>query len=919
MAVEIVGREEELGSLSGFLDARPEQPGARALALEGEAGIGKSTLWRIAAGDAAARGLRVLTTQPAEAERGLAHAGLGDLFEDVLVDVGRELTAPRRRALEAALLVGDGAGDPVDARALGVAVRSVLELLAADGVVLAIDDLQWLDAPSAAALAFALRRLGTADVRLLWTRRLGAPHQGIGLENALDERVERIRVGPLSVGAMHGVLRSALGRAIPRPTLLRLHEVSGGNPFYALELARALGDADAAHDPTQPLPVPERLEELVSARLAGFSGETREALVLASADARLAPSHLLAAGVDPDALAPALDAGVVDLERESVRFTHPLLASVLYQGLTVERRRQAHRTLAGVVADPLARARHLALSTDAQDAELSGILEEAATLADGLGASSVAAELAEHAIRLTPEGERLALDRRSAVAARAHRATGEVERARTVAEAFLARAEPGPERAEALALCAEVTGNGIAHAVALQREALSEPGVSATQRVSLHQRLSLNLRFHEGLDAAEEQALAAVELAEELDDDGLRAVALGGLALLRFNAAKGGALELAERAFALAAAADDRQRVAAEFTYGHVLVWSHELERARPLFERIYEEWSDRDETHAAMALWYLSMTELRAGRLELADRYAADSRELVGAYAQAGTESPTSFFPSALVAAHRGDLARARELAHECLQRSELHDTRLAGPLGILGLVELWSGDAAAADRCFAGGERIPHPPDHSDPNMAWWRLEHVEALLGLGRVDDAVARLDPLEAAARRLGREWAIAHATRCRGRVAAARGEVPEAVALLEDAVAAHAGIGDEFGRGRALLALGAVRRRARQKRPARDAIEAAVAAFEGIGAAGWAARAREELGRIGGRTRIEGLTPAERRVADLVAEGRTNAEVAAALFLAERTVASHLTHVYGKLGVRSRTELSRKLGSKAPTF
>jgi DNA-binding CsgD family transcriptional regulator len=155
-------------------------------------------------------------------------------------------------------------------------------------------------------------------------------------------------------------------------------------------------------------------------------------------------------------------------------------------------------------------------------------------------------------------------------------------------------------------------------------------------------------------------------------------------------------------------------------------------------------------------------------------------------------------------------------------------------------------------------------------------------------------------------------------RCRGLVAAARGDVEEAVAALEEGVAAHEAVGDDFGRGRALLALGVVRRRARQKRPARDAIEAAVAAFEEMGAFGWAARARDELGRIGGRTRIEGLTPAERRVADLVAAGRTNAEVAAALFLAERTVASHLTHVYAKLGVRSRTELSRKLGTKVPT-
>jgi DNA-binding CsgD family transcriptional regulator len=144
------------------------------------------------------------------------------------------------------------------------------------------------------------------------------------------------------------------------------------------------------------------------------------------------------------------------------------------------------------------------------------------------------------------------------------------------------------------------------------------------------------------------------------------------------------------------------------------------------------------------------------------------------------------------------------------------------------------------------------------------------------------------------------------------VAAARGDGSAAEALLGEALAQHEAVGDPFGRARALFALGAARRRARKKRAAREALEAAEGGFEQMGAAGWAERVRAELGRIGGRTRAEGLTAAERRVADLVAGGRTNAEVAASLFLSERTVASHLTRVYAKLGVRSRTELARRL-------
>lgn len=133
-----------------------------------------------------------------------------------------------------------------------------------------------------------------------------------------------------------------------------------------------------------------------------------------------------------------------------------------------------------------------------------------------------------------------------------------------------------------------------------------------------------------------------------------------------------------------------------------------------------------------------------------------------------------------------------------------------------------------------------------------------------------------------------------------------------MSLLERAVDEQDAVGDPFGRARALLALGVIRRRARQNRPARETIAAALAGFETLGAAGWAERARSELGRIGGRTRVDGLTAAEQRVATLVSAGRTNREVAAALFLAERTVASHLTHIYAKLGVRSRTELAGKV-------
>ena len=909
MAVDVIGRDEDLRSLYAFLDRRAVEPGPIAIALEGEAGIGKSTLWSAAVDAAQGRGLRVLTSRPAESERGLAHAGLGDLFDGALDDVLPSLTAPQRRALEVALLVEDAAGRPVDTRALGVAVRNALQLLAEDGLVVAIDDLQWLDASSASALGFALRRLTDANMLLVWTRRLGAGVQASPVENALDpDRIDRVRVGPLSVGAIQRLLRDRLSLTVARPTALRLHEASGGNPFYALELGRALGAEGTTRDPTLPLPVPERLEELVSARLGSFTGATRDALVLASAHARLTVSELGRVCIERSALDPALRENVIELEHGVIRFTHPLLASVLYQGLSADERQRAHGRLAELADDTLARARHLALSTDRADAGLATALEQAAAAAAAQGAPIAAAELGEHAIRLTPAGDRGALALRIAATTRAHAATGGIERARTLSEKLLALAAPGSERAEALALAAEVEGDSIGRAIELQREALAEPGAQAALCATLHQKLALSVRFREGMEPAEEHARVAVELAEEVGDDRLRVAALAALALVRLNSGKEGSLGLAEQAAELAARSGEEPHADTDFTVAHVLLWSGELERARELLERRYTHWLERDERSAAYALWYLSVAELRLGRLELADAYAAESRELAAPYTRPGEESPTSVFPSALIAAHRGDLARARRLAEEMVRLAELHDTKLCGAPATLGTVELWSGEAEAALEWFSEAEGITDPADGAEPTMSWWRAEQAEALLELGLIEDAEARIDAWEEAARRLDRAWPLAEAVRCRGLVAAARGDVDQAIALLEQAVE----VSSDFGRGRALLALGVVRRRARQKRPAREAIEAACATFEEIGAAGWAARARDELGRIGGRTRVEGLTPAERRVADLVASGRTNAEVAAALYLAERTVSSHLTRVYAKLGVRSRTELSRRL-------
>jgi DNA-binding CsgD family transcriptional regulator len=726
------------------------------------------------------------------------------------------------------------------------------------------------------------------------------------LEQAMgSERVRRLRVGPLSVGALHRLLRDRLQRPFARQTLLRIHERSGGNPFFALELARVL-PADMA--PLQPLPIPETLEGLVRARLSGLPLPTRRALAVAAALGTPSESLLESAGVATDALAAAVAARVIERENGMIRFTHPLLSSVLYGDLG-EERRHIHKRVAAIVGDPVIGARHLALATDTPDGGLTRLLDHAATLAADRGASGVTAELAEHALRLTPPDRRDERRRRALSAARAHLAAGEWTRARSIASDLLGETEAGALRAETLLLIAEFEHDDLA--VPVLEEALRHAASDLPLQALIHIRLGWAERFRKGFVAAFAHTRKALDLADRLDDTPLRFQALMNLNRLGSLVGDMKVLDYAARARDLAAAAGDARllREANVLLYG-TFVDSGNIDARRAILEREYRDWHERDELFSADVLWELAWVEFWGERWALAAEYAARGRDITMQY---GVERNQDYIPSSWVAAHRGQLELARKESERALKLSE-EQIGFYPPLlrAVPGLVALWSGDPATAAVYIGEADGQATALGWTSPDARAWTADYVEALLELGRIEEAVRVIDLWDADATRLGRQRVLAQVTRCRGLVAAARGHVNEAISFLEQAVDRHAEVGDAFGRARALLALGIVRRRARQKRAAYEAIRAAVAGFEQLGAATWIEKAHHELGRIGGRRREEGLTAAEQRVAALVAEGRTNQEVAAALFLAERTVASHLTHIYAKLGVRSRTELARKV-------
>ena len=909
MQTKLVGRESELAALRLWFAAALEDPVL--LVLEGEAGIGKSVLWGAGVAEARSAGFRVLVSRPAEAERGFAHSGLADLFDPVRDELLPALPRPRQRALEVALLLDEPtSADEVDPRALGVAVAHSLQLLAEEAPVLvAIDDVQWLDASSVGALAFALRRLGPSRVAVLVAQRVvpGRVQRSELVEAMGAEHVRRLGVGPLSVGALHRLLSERFGLPFARQTLVRIHEHSGGNPFFALELARVL-EVDV--DPLRPLPVPDTLEELVRARLAGLPAATREALTFLSAAGTVPDTLLERAGLSVEALAPAFDAGVVERDVSAIRFTHPLLSSVLYGDLQSERA-HVHGRIAGLVDDPLVRARHLALSKETPDGAVAALLDEAAGVAGARGAVQLAAELAEQALRLTPADARTERYRRTLAAARAEHTAGEWTRARAMLGDLLDAVDGGRFRAQALVLLAEL--ESLHDSVALLEAALREAPPDTALEAAVHCRLAWATRFTAGLEHADK----ARELAAAVGDDVLTAHADAIRQVLGwFHGETEAPPDLARWTADFPAAVGGDQLVQ-EATMAVVNTFSHAPKRdeARAFFEREYLEWSARDEPRGARSLWALAWIEFWAGHWEAAAAYAEQAHDVSVQY---GLERPQDHLPIALVAVHRGALDTAQAHSERALQLSD-DQLGLRPPQhqAILGLVARARGDQPQAAHWFRGAELQSAAFQWREPSARWWTPDWFELLLEDGDLDEAERILDAWEADALRVDRPYVLAQTVRCRGLLAAARGDVGGAIALLEQAVTAHEEVGDPFGRARALLALGIVRRRNRQKQPAREAIEAALQDFEAIGAAGWTAKARRELGRIGGRRREEGLSPAEQRVADLVARGRTNREIAATLFLAERTVASHLTHIYAKLGVRSRTELAHRLHLPEP--
>jgi DNA-binding CsgD family transcriptional regulator len=924
---EVVGRDAELEAAIAFLGAVGELPGA--FVLEGEPGIGKTTLWRAAAAEASELDYCILTATPGAAETRLSFAALGDLFRPVVSRMLSALPPPQGRALAFALLLEEPTGKPPDQYAVSAAVLSSLRLLAAEQpLLLAIDDVQWLDSASTGVLAFASRRLEDERVALLLATRTGETGQ---IEAALarrlpPERLHRLYVGALTLGALGRILQR-LGTVLPRPVLRRLHAVSGGNPFYALEIARALERRGERVAPGEPLPVPENLHDLVHDRLAELPAGVRE-LLLATAALSQPTVDLVGAALGRSLeteLELAASAQVLEQEGPLLRFSHPLLATTVYTAAAPPARRTLHALLAEIVPDVEERARHLALATSEPSAEIAHALDAASARARARGAPAAAAELMEHALRLTPSDRSGDAVRRLLDAAGHHFETGDASQARALLERAVATSPAGATRSEALVRLAraELFGGDMHTAATLYRRALSgdelEPRIEAEARRGLAVAM---MRMLEDLETAAVHGSVAAEIATRADDRYALAESLSVLSLIEGLLGRGAGPTM-DRAEAAARAVAEGDAPSSYFlrglwgpslARGVLLSWHDRLPEARRQLGLARERAAELgDESAAPLLLRYLAYVAWLYGDWPEALRHAQEGHAIA---LQTGQQSQQSVLAgtSALVLAHQGRADEARRAADEALHLADSTGSTFATLLArsALGHLELAEGRPADAhahlgpllERLEAAGVR--------EPGVLRFVPDQIEALIALARLDDADGLLATLERRAAAFDRPTALATARRCRALVLAASAESVDTEEWFEDALSHHERMPVPFERARTLLALGMVRRRARRKLPARQALEAALAAFEQLGARLWADRARAELARIAGRRRVAGLTPTERRVAELVAEGRSNKEVAAALFVAPKTVDVTLSRIYAKLGIHSRTELAARL-------
>ena len=899
----LIGRERERRQLDALLrEARLGR--GRALVLRGSAGIGKTVLLDYAVQEAS--GFQVLQYTAVESEAELPFAGAQALLGPLLVHLP-EIPEPQARALRAALALESIAKTnrlAVYAGALslfGVAAERV-------PLLVVVDDAHWLDRPSAEALTFAARRLTAESLALLFAMREG---EGTDLGAALPT----IELEPLEVAPSMELLHERFGSMIAVKVARHLAEATGGNPLALLEVAALLDEGErAGRDPLPDyLPASESVDRTVRRALRRLPPEARRALLVAAAsDSTM--------GGDVAALEPAEDAGLVRIHAASVSFRHPLVRSAVYHAASADERRAAHRTIADLLTgeeDSDRRAWHLAAAAEGPDESVAAALEAAASRFAERGGQASASRALERAAELSGDDDACA--RRLHAAGRAAEHGGDLERAAVLAERALTRGRDEGVRAAATVLAWQANDwRGLAvDDVELETEAerlapfhparaallLLVSSNAAWRRLDLERALRLARKSIEIL------AVDGASQAEDSSKPWMVEVAAGTRWNLAFT------LLLLGRP----TEADEAVR---GLTPGPDLSLNYETlveryDEARTNLARELRSASATGDVWAEMWLIRsLALVDLWEGRFPAARAGAARSLAVAESI---GVPSAITFNLALLswLAAIEGreseareHAARADELAPSRLLRGRLQAT--------LGLLELGLARPLAAIEKLRPVAELAERHGVREPGVLPYAPDLIEAYARAGERDAAIRELAKLDELANALDRRWALASVARLHGLL----GRDDELDEHFGAALELHEeGAGSAFERARTELLYGERLRRAKRRVDAREHLRTAVELFDGLGAAPWSEQARRELRASGESiprrdpTAPEKLTPQELQVALQVAEGRTNRDVAAALFLSPKTVEFHLTRVYRKLDIHSRAELVRLFSSE----
>lgn len=912
MSRGVIGRDPELRTLVALLERARHTPAA--VILDGAAGIGKTTLCRAIAHAASDSGFTVLTATGATAEVSLAWAALADLLDGIDADVPAALSSLHQQALQVVMAGLEGPGG--DDRLMASAFKAALSQQTQRGpVLIVVDDAQWLDEASKFVLGFVARRL-EGPVALIVALRSGADAvtDRSWLQTPDPKALTRLTLRPLSPYDIDVVVADRLGHTPPPPAMKRIRDLSGGNPFYALELARAV-DEDPAADIRA---LPPTLAGLMRERIGELDPAAVDVVVTAAA--AFAPTVEVIARATARSTADVLgilesmeSRGLLTFDGPRIRFTHPLIASAVAASAGPADMRHAHHRLAATVDHPESRARHLALSSPHGDPDTLTALDAAAEDAAAKGAYSTAAELYRLAVHKGGESHW----RRLRGADFAFR-SGALDDAEALAAPIIEDLPAGFLRTVGLLLMAAIRGyrDGLVSATELLQRAVDEAGDDVVLRTQALLALTLAVGASGDKETCIELARRARADAEASGTAELRSQALSLWTYVSFQYGMG----LDSEAIRAALELEDPQTMPPTTALQPSAV------------SAMIDAWMGRlDEARAAMTAVSLRCEE-RGTEIDVL--WAAEQLAWIdvaqGCYADAERIAAQALRRAGQIGGHMAQIIAHTVVANTAATQGRLDEARAAAALAVDGAtaagLNYWSAPplmsqafAEVSDGRYDEALQTLKPlldlfePDHdTEIRSGAWLPDAVEALTAVGRAGEAEPLVVALESNGVRLDRPWMLAVGARSRALVRAAENDLDGALESAERALDYHERLPMPFERARTQLLVGQLQRRRRRTHAAQVNLNEAAAVFEEIGSPLWAARARSELARLTTPSSGAVLTDTERQMAELAAAGLTNKAIAAKLYISTKTVEMHLSNAYRKLGIRSRAQLANGL-------